>query len=54
MALEFLPALDHTLELKVDVVSTNLPPPKAIGLWKYLEERMGELRNPTVGSESLG
>jgi hypothetical protein len=54
MATEFLPALDQTLELEADVVSTNSPPPETIGPGKDLEERTGKLKNPTLGSESLG
>jgi hypothetical protein len=54
VAPEFLPALDQTLEHKADVVSTNSPPLEAIGPGKDLEERMGKLRNPSLGSESLG
>jgi hypothetical protein len=54
MAPKFLPALDQTLELEEDVMSTNSPPPVPIGLGKDLEERTGKLRNPTLGSEGLG
>jgi hypothetical protein len=53
MALEFLPTLDQTLELKAEVVSTNSPPPEAIRPGKDLEERTGKLRNPTLGPEGL-
>jgi hypothetical protein len=51
---EFLPTLDRTLELEVDVASTNLPPPEAIGLGKDLEERTRKLRNPSLESKGLG
>jgi hypothetical protein len=54
MAPEFLPALDQTLELETDIMSTNSPPPEAIELGKDLEERTRKLRDPTLGSESLG
>jgi hypothetical protein len=52
--LEFLPALDRTLELEGDVASTNSPPPEATRPEKDLKERTRKLGNPSFGSEGLG
>jgi hypothetical protein len=52
--LEFLSALDRTLELEAGVTSTKSPSPEAIGLGKDLEERTRKLGNPSLGSKGIG
>jgi hypothetical protein len=53
MAPEFLPALDQTLELEVDVAGTNSPPPEAIGPGMILRRERGSLGTHPLGRRSL-